>query len=105
MDEGLQLDTFGQRGRGDHVAAGLDEVVQVEVAALDLQSASLDLGYVQDVVDDHHQRVAGRPGDIYVLALLCGQLGVRQQAQHSDDSVERRPGLVTHVGKEVRLHR
>ena len=73
---------------------------------LELELPGLDLGEIEDVVDD--RRAATRPtlrSVSSVLALLGGQLGVEQQLGHADDAVHRRPDLVAHVRQELALGR
>ena len=74
-----------------------------KAAALQLEPPGLDLGEVEDVVDDAQQRVAARADDLGELALLGGQLGVEQQAGHADDGVHRRADLVAHRREEGAL--
>ena len=70
---------------------------------LQVQLAGLDLGEVEDVVDDRQQRVAAGADDLGELALLGAELGVEQQAAHADDAVHGRADLVAHGGQEGAL--
>ena len=56
--------------RGD----GADDLVELEVGGLDVELAGLDLGEVEDVVDDRQQRGAGVVDLADVIALLGGEL-------------------------------
>ena len=58
----------------------LDHVIaQVELDLLEVELAGLDLGEVQDVVDDCQERVRRSPDGLGVLALLVGQVGLEQR--------------------------
>ena len=88
VDQGLQ--GFGQRHRF-HRHGGL---------------AGLDLGQVEDVVDEGQQVVACRVDGLRVLHLLGAQVArlvVRQQLGQDQGGVERRAQLVAHVGQKLAL--
>ena len=78
-------------------------IAQVEGRRLELEPARLDLGEVEDVVDDAQQRVAARPRSLREVALLRRQLRVEQQPGHPDHGVHRRADLVAHRGQERAL--
>ena len=81
----------------------VQQCAQVEVQRLQLELARLDLGEVEDVVDDRQQRLAARAHGLGVAPLLLVQLGVQQQPGHADDAVHGRADLVAHVGQELAL--
>jgi len=87
------------------VERALDAVPQREGLALQLELTRLDLGEIQDVVDDDQQRVAAEAHRLGVVALVGGQLAVEQQPGHADDGVHRRADLVRHGGQEGGLRR
>ena len=83
-----------------------DQAGHVERLQEQLHLAGLDLGEVEDVVDQAQQVPPGRvdllevgheAGLAQVFQLLLEHLGV------ADDGVERRAQLVGHVGQELRL--
>ena len=51
---------------------------QVEVDCFHLQFARLDLGKVQDVVDQPEKRLTAGPHRLCILALFVGKIGVEQ---------------------------
>ena len=69
----------------------------------ELELARLDLGEVEDVVDDVQQVVGGAANELELLALdgIVGAL--ERQLGHTHDAVHRRADLVAHVGEELRL--
>ena len=79
---------------------------QVEAAELQLHPPGLDLGQVEDVVDERQQVAAGGQDVVEVLLLLVVELAEQPLQQHlgeADDRVERRAQLVRHVGQELDL--
>ena len=81
----------------------MDRPLQVEGFGLQGQPFGLDLGVVQDVIDDDQQRLARGPDGVGKQPLLVRQGGLAQQFCHADDTVHRRADLVAHIGKEGRL--
>ncbi len=89
--------------RRQHLIHSFDGQAQVERAGLDRQLAGLDLGEVEDVVDDGEQRLPRTAHRVGILALLRGKFRVQQQAGHADYSIHRRADLMAHVGQEFGL--
>src|SRR5262249_28272768 len=56
------------RGLGQEIDRVLDQGVELERDALDLEPAGLDLGEVEDVVDDTEERSRRRPPHLHELA-------------------------------------
>ena len=81
----------------------LEHFAQVEAGDLQLQPVGLQLGVVEDVVDDAQQLLRGFVRGAQHLALVRGQLAARDQVQHRDDAVERGADLVAHGGQELAL--
>ena len=68
--------------------------------------AGLDLRQVEDVVDEVEQVRAGAVDRLGEADLLGGEVAVRvlgQDLRENQQTVERRPELVRHVGQELRL--
>ena len=92
----------GQAGEQRHRL--LEHRPDAEVHDLELQLAGLDLGEVEDVVDDRAQRGPGtveRPGQ---GPLLLVELGAHQEVGEAQHAVHRGPDLVAHRRQELRLH-
>ena len=89
-----------RRQHGLHV---LDDVVQVQRNMLQRQLARLDLGEVENVVDDRQQRFGALADGAQIILLAGRQGGALQQAGEADDAVQRRADLVAHIGQELRL--
>ena len=71
--------------------------------ALQLQLVGLDLGEVEDLVDQREQRARRSLDGLGVGLLLRRQLGVAQQRGHAENAVHRRADLVAHRRQEARL--
>ena len=91
------------RAGGEQVDGVLDGAPDVERGGLEVDLAGLDLGEVQDVVDERQERVARGPDRLDEVPLLLAQRRVEEQARHPDDPVHRRPDLVAHRGQKLRL--
>ena len=78
-------------------------VVEVEGLDLDGKTALLDLGQVQDLIDQVEQAVRGRSDRAGHVALFRVQPRLGQQLAHADDRVQRGAQLVAHRREEVAL--
>ena len=65
--------------------------------------AGLDLGEVEDVVDERQQGVARPLDDAQELPLLLRERRIEGELGHADDAVHRRANLVTHVREKIAL--
>ena len=102
-DEAEQLEPLGLRGLGEGAEHLAHRAPQVELDALEVDAARLDLREVEDVVDDLEQRPPRLVDHLGVLALLGGEAGVEEEPGHPDDAVHRGADLVAHVRHELRL--
>ena len=75
----------------------------MERLLVQLQPARLDLGEVQDVVDDGQQRLSRVMRHPQELLLSLRQRRILEQPDHAHHAVQRRPNLVAHVGQELGL--
>src|SRR5476649_1606039 len=74
---------------------------QRKIDVLDTQLARLDLGEIEQVVDDAEQRLCIGLAAQDLLARAVVQLGVAQrEAQHADHAGQRGAHLVAHIGEE-----
>ena len=91
----------GPRGQQDRKV--VEQRPQVEVQCLQLHLAGLDLGEVEDVVEDGQQRLAARPDRLGVSPLFLVERRIEEEAGHADHAVHRGPDFVAHVGQELAL--
>ena len=102
---GEQLDALAVGNVAQHADHLVDELGQIEAHVLELDAAGLDLGEVEDLVDDRQQAVAGPLHTAGIVALLVVEVGVEEQLGQADHCVHRGSDLVTHRRQELRLHR
>ena len=66
----------------------------------ELQPASLNLGKIQDVIDDAQQGVGGIPDGVDQVGLVRGQTALRQHIHHANDAIHGGANFVAHGGQE-----
>src|SRR5262249_8198357 len=75
-----------------------------KIFELQLHAPGLDLGEIENIVDERKEMAAGAENAVERLGvLLCGLGVLAQHLADADDGVERRAQLVAHVGEELRL--
>ncbi len=79
------------------------QFAEVERDLLDHHPPGLDLGKVEDVVEDAHQVLCGAGNLAQLVLLLRARLGTLQQMGHADDGIHRRADFVAHIGQERAL--
>ena len=92
-------------GLADHLHAVLDDVGHVDVVDVERHAAGLDLGHVEDVVDDLEQ-IGAAAVDVAGIFLI---FGVAERAEQTllhhlgeaDHGVERGAQLVADIGEEL----
>ena len=93
------------RGRQAQGAHGFfDGRAQVEGAQFQFELPGLDLGQVQDAVDEVQQGFGGRLDDVQGPALLRREPGVQDHVRHADDGVHGRADFVAEIGQELGFH-
>ncbi len=102
-DVEVEADPLAGRLRGIHVVDVVQQVPQVEIDVLDGQLAGLDLGKIEDVVDDHQEVLARALDQGGVVALGFGERGRQQHLGHPEHAVHRGADLVAHGGQECAL--
>src|SRR6185312_16162903 len=103
IDAQSQLETFGLRLNGEQAADILESLPHAQLDALQVELAGLDLGEVQDIVDDCEQRPGAASDGLGEVALHGVERGVEQQLGHAEDAVHGRSDLVAHVREELAL--
>ena len=86
--------------RGDDA---VDQAGQRERRFLELEPAGLDLGEIEQIVDDPQQRLRGLAHGGQRAPLALAQALGLQHLHHAQHAVHRRPDLVAHRGEEGRL--
>ena len=90
----------------EHIAQAFQHARQRRALGAHLELAGLDLGDVEDVVDQVEQIVTGRIDrlgelDLFIVEVAGGVL--RQQLGQDERAVQRRAQLMAHVGEELGL--
>ena len=101
VQDHLQPLVVGQAA--DHFHRARYQFVEREVGVLQRHLAGLDLGQVEDVVDDLQQVLGGAIDLGQAFALLRVARVATHQVGEADDGVHRRADLVAHVGQERAL--
>ena len=102
---GVDLDgqALGAGLIGDQRADMVEDRSQGEVGVFQHQFARLDLGNVEDVVDDGQQMIGCRVDLAQPVGLGRGRLAAAQQVGEPDDGIHRGADLVAHVGQKTGL--
>ena len=102
-DRGREVEPLRLRALAEQRHDGVDDLGRVDGDALELELARLDLGEVQDVVDDREQALARAGDDLGIAALPHRQIRRCQELGHDQHAVHRRADLVAHGGEELGL--
>src|SRR5262249_56117620 len=78
----VERDTMPSRTLAHERETAVERRRQVERARLELHASGLDLGEIEDVVDEGEEVTAGRQDVLQVLSLLRIQLAEHPLAQH-----------------------
>ncbi len=100
IDQADQLQMLGVCSRGEDGQCVLDQITEVERDAVEHQLAGLDLGEVENLVDDSEQAVGGLLDGAQIILLARSEVAFLQQLGEAEDAVQWRADLVAHVGEE-----
>jgi hypothetical protein len=100
-DEEFEALVFGRRL--EQLARALHGVQEVAGHSGDFQLAGFDLGEIEHVVQQRHQRLAAIEDDVDLFLLRARQVFAFERLRHAEHAVEGRADLVAHVGEELRL--
>src|SRR5690606_17607723 len=70
---------------GEGLENTCDRIAYIELDPLDIEAPSLNLGKIQDVIDERQERFGALGNDLDMLSLTRRQLAVEQQFRHADD--------------------
>ena len=102
-EQGHEAELFGHGAGGVELHHALEQLREHKIARLHFHVARLDLGEVQDVVDDGQQRMRAGLDGVGQGELAGCERRLQEHRVDSDDPVERGADLVAHVGEELRL--
>ncbi|MNS55130.1 hypothetical protein D3C72_879560 [compost metagenome] len=81
--------------------AVVDQGIEVELHIVQFDLPGLELGDVENLVDQRQQFVAGAVDGLHVVALLDRQWRAQQQFGHAQHAVHRRADFVADLGEEL----
>jgi hypothetical protein len=84
-DFARQLEALLMRAQRQRLERLFDGLAQREGDRIEVETPGLDLGKVEDVVDDQQQVVGRAARDVEVFALFGGQVGVEDKIGHSHE--------------------
>jgi|GEM_PF-3812663 len=97
------LEFLGGGLEGEEVEGFLDADGEFERHVFELHLAGLDLGEIEDVVDDGEEGFAGGADGVDEVALLGVERGLHEEGCHADDAVHGRADFVRHRREELGL--
>ena len=103
MEVADQLQPFLFSAQAKHVEHIAHRVAQIEINGFKVQLAGLDLGKIENVVNDAQQCVGRRAGQTQVFGLLGLEIGVQRQLQHALHAIHGGADFMAHVGQELAL--
>lgn len=99
-----QADGLAQQERAPHATQCSEKGGNLELSRSHRNLAGLDLGYVEEIVDQRRE-ILGRfsnKGDL--LDLLCSQIAIhplQEQPRQGEDGVNRHTELMAHIGEKT----
>ena len=106
-DRRRDLEPFALRARREQFDDAFDELAEIERRDGELRPPRLDLGKIEDVVDQAHQRDAGASDGFEEALLLAIERRLVENVDDAQNAAERRAQLVAHrrQGFGLALHR
>ena len=102
-DRHHELHALGRGLRGNDARRAVDQSMQVEGGAFEVQLAGLDLGEVEHLLYEAEHHLGGAAQRLQHVGLLAGELGIAQEVRHADDRVQRRAHFVADDRNEPAL--
>ena len=102
-DVTADADAFGIGARRQQLDDVVGDLAHRDRLRLEFEAARLDLGIVEQILDQREQRAGRRRDGADIGVLLGRQLGVGQQLGHAHDAVHRRADLMADGGEEPRF--
>ena len=103
VDVEKQLQILPRGPLGHDIGKLFHNPLQVVIYVFQFQPAGLNLGEIEDVVEQAQQDLSRSLHCVQVLALFSGQPGSQGQLDHADDTVHGGANLVAHVRQERAL--
>ena len=81
----------------------VQQAFEIELFRAQFKLVRLDLGVIQNVIDDRQQRLARVANGFGIKPLFRRQAGVHEQFGHANHTIHRRANFMAHIRKERRL--
>ena len=103
VDERRDFDILGLRAGRQQLYDRFDKLFELERLFFEVELAGLDLGEVENFLDQRKQHIAGSAHRLHIAFLLRTQRGVAQEVGHAQDAIEGRADFMRHHGEEPAL--
>ncbi|MFM1945251.1 MAG: hypothetical protein RI897_4233 [Verrucomicrobiota bacterium] len=101
IDESDEFDPFGLGAIGDHFYRGIDGGPEVEVDLIEVDFSGLDLGEVEDFINDVEEGFRAVVDSFDVFGLVAVEAGIAEEDGHADDAVQGGSDFVADIGEEL----
>src|SRR5688572_1539114 len=81
----------------------INQISDAKVDRLKLEPAGLNLGEIEDIVDNGQQRIRRTSSGNEKISLFGGEIGIQCKLGHANHSVEWSPDLMTHIRQKFAL--
>ena len=102
-DRGGDFDALALRARREQFDHALDQLAQIDRLDDQFEMARLDLGEIEDFVDERDQRAPRAANGLDVARVLGIERGLPQQVGHAEDAADRRADFVAHGRQKARF--
>ena len=103
VDIGHQFEVFGAGSDRHQFSDLVNEIMDIEGDRFQFQMASLDLGNVQDTVEQFHEACGRAAESVDVFLLVLRERRFLEQVGHADDRIHRGTDLMAHRGQKLTL--
>src|SRR5207245_5455166 len=87
INHGAEFEPLGSDAVGKYVRDVVDQLVEIEVAALDLEFSSFDLRQIEDVIDEREERLGAASNGDRRFLLLGSEPRAEQNGGQAADAV------------------
>ena len=98
-----QIEIFFCRIDRHDASQAIQDVIQIELGRGDLHATRLNLGKIEDIVEDQQQGTTGPADHLDILLLRRIQRSALEQVGHAEHRIERGADFMAHVGQKFTL--
>ncbi len=96
-----QIQGLLSRPASEHIRKIFQDIEQVKGVGRKVELPGLDLGEVEDIVDDPQKDPGRVPDLVQVIPLTAGQVGLEGEVGEPHDGIHGGPDFVAHVGQKL----